>query len=100
MTLVAADWRPHVYTDSELDQLERDHSGSLEDFSAVVCRAFRRHRMRSMIKVGSTVTVQLDSGRKIQGVVKAVYDSVSGRKFQVSSGSISVKVEEGQIISE
>jgi hypothetical protein len=98
MTLVAADWRPHVYTDSELDQIERNHSGSLEDFSAAACRAFRRHQMRSMIKVGSTVTVQLHSGRKIQGVVKAVYDSVSGRKFQVSSGDITIKVEEGQII--
>jgi len=49
-------------------------------------------------KIGDTVMVELFTGHKIQGVVKAIYDSVSGKKFQVSSGDISVKVEEGQII--
>ena len=49
-------------------------------------------------KIGDTVTVELLSGRKIRGVVKAIYDSVSGKKFQVASGSITVKVEEGQIV--
>jgi len=49
-------------------------------------------------KIGDTVIVELFTGHKIQGVVKAVYDSVSGKKFQVSSGDITVKVEEGQII--
>jgi len=49
-------------------------------------------------KIGDTVLVELFNGHKIQGVVKAVYDSVSGKKFQVCSGDITVKVEEGQII--
>jgi hypothetical protein len=49
-------------------------------------------------KIGDAVTVELLNGRKIRGVVKAVYDSVSGKKFQISSGEITVKVEEGQIL--
>jgi hypothetical protein len=49
-------------------------------------------------KIGDTVLVELFSGHKIRGVVKAVYDSVLGKKFQVCSGDITVKVKEGQII--
>ena len=63
-------------------------------------RGFRKaFRMRMATpKIGDTVIVELFTGHKIQGVVKAVYDSVSGKKFQVCSGDITVKVEEGQII--
>jgi len=68
------------------------------EFRRGVRKAFRM-RMATP-KTGDTVMVELFSGHKIQGVVKAVYDSVSGKKFQVCSGDISVKVEEGQIILE
>jgi len=61
------------------------------------CGIRRAFKMKTP-KIGDTVTVELFTGHEIQGVVKAVYDSVSGKKFQVSSGDISVKVEEGQII--
>lgn len=60
--------------------------------------AFRKMKMKT--KVGDTVTVELFKGGKIRGVVKAVYDTVSGKKFQVMSGDITVKVEEGQIVLE
>ena len=66
------------------------------EFRRGVRKAFRM-RMTTP-KIGDTVLVELFNGHKIQGVVKAVYDSVSGKKFQVSSGDISVKVDEGQII--
>jgi len=66
------------------------------DFRCGVLKAFRLKMTTP--KKGDTVLVELFNGHKIQGVVKAVYDSVSGKKFQVSSGDISVKVEEGQII--
>ena len=63
------------------------------------CGMRKAFRMRIQTpKIGDTVMVELFSGHKIQGVVKAIYDSVSGKKFQVSSGDISVKVEEGQIV--
>ncbi len=67
------------------------------DFRCGIRRAFRM-RMTTTPKTGDTVLVELFSGHKIQGVVKAVYDSVSGKKFQVCSGDISVKVDQGQII--
>jgi len=66
-------------------------------------RGFRkafRMRMTTTPKIGDTVTVELFSGHTIRGVVKAIYDSVSGKRFQVSSGDITVRVEEGQIILE
>jgi hypothetical protein len=69
------------------------------EFRRGVRKAFRM-RMTTTPKIGDTVMVELFSGHKILGVVKAVYDSVSGKKFQVCSGDISVKVEEGQIIVE
>jgi hypothetical protein len=67
------------------------------DFRCGVRKAFRM-RMTTTPKIGDTVLVELFNGHKILGVVKAVYDSVSGKKFQVCSGDITVKVEEGQII--
>jgi len=68
------------------------------EFRRGVRKAFR---MRiATPKIGDTVTVELFTGHTIRGVVKAVYDSVLGKKFQVSSGDITVKVEEGQIILE
>jgi hypothetical protein len=66
------------------------------DFRCRIRKAFRLKMTTP--KIGDTVLVELFNGHKIQGVVKAVYDSVSGKKFQVSSGDITVKVEEGQII--
>jgi hypothetical protein len=113
--LTGPDWRPHVYTDSELDLVEKRHSGTLEEFAALICREIRkmsekekfvlRCGMRKAFKmatpkIGNTVTVELFTGHEIRGVVKAAYDSVSGKKVQVSSGDITVKVEEGQIILE
>ncbi len=68
------------------------------EFRCGIRKAFRMRMTTS--KTGDTVMVELFSGHKILGVVKAVYDSVSGKKFQVCSGDISVKVEEGQIILE
>ena len=67
------------------------------DFRCGIRKAFKM-RMAATPKTGDTVTVELFSGHIIRGVVKAVYDSVCGKKFQVSSGDITVKVEEGQII--
>src|SRR6266480_2370309 len=69
------------------------------DFRCGIRKAFRM-RMAATPKTGDTVSVELFSGHKIQGVVKAVYDSVSGKKFQVSSGDITVKIDQGQIILE
>jgi hypothetical protein len=65
-----------------------------------VFRCGIRKAFKPTPKIGDTVTVELFTGHRIRGVVKAVYDSVSGKKFQVSSGDITVKVEEGQIVSE
>jgi hypothetical protein len=104
-----------MYTDSELDQIETSGSGTLGEFAALICRKIRKMSDREKFdfrcagrrvfrmkipapKIGDTVTAELFNGHTIRGVVKAVYDSVSGKKFQVSSGSITVKVEEGQII--
>ena len=66
------------------------------EFRCGIRKAFRLKMTTP--KIGDTVLVELFTGHKIQGVVKAVYDSVSGKKFQISSGDITVKVEEGQII--
>ncbi len=49
-------------------------------------------------EVGSTVTVQMYDGRKIQGVVKAIQSTVTGQKFQIVSGDVSVKVGIEQIL--
>ena|ERR1700674_3979239 len=114
--LVTADWRPH-YTDSELDLIEKRGSGTLEEFAALICRQVRKmseqekfvfrcgvrqafRKQRPGPKMGDTVTVELFNGHMIRGIVKHVYDSVSGRKFQIASGDISVRVEEGQIVFE
>ena len=49
-------------------------------------------------EVGSTVTVQRYDGRKIQGVVKAIQNTVTGQKFQIASGDVTVKVGIEQIL--
>jgi len=49
-------------------------------------------------EIGSTVTVQMYDGRKIQGVVKAIHNTTTGKKFQIVSGDITVKVETEQIL--
>ncbi len=49
-------------------------------------------------EVGSTVTVQMYDGRKIQGVVKAIQNTVTGQKFQIASGDVTVKVGIEQIL--
>jgi hypothetical protein len=49
-------------------------------------------------EIGSTVTVQIYEGRKLQGVVKGIQNTTSGQKFQVVSGDITVKVEAEQIL--
>ena len=49
-------------------------------------------------QIGSTVTVQLFDGRKIQGVVKAVQNTVTGQKIQIASGNLTVKVGLEQIV--
>jgi len=49
-------------------------------------------------EVGSTVTVQMYDGRKIQGVVKAIQNTVTGQKFQIVSGDVSLKVGIEQIL--
>ncbi len=54
--------------------------------------------MTASPKIGSTVTVQLFNGRKIQGVVKAIENTTTGQKFRVVSGDIAVKVELDQIL--
>ena len=69
------------------------------EFRRGVRKAFKM-RMAATPKTGDTVTVELFSGHIIRGVVKAVYDSVSGKKFQVCSGDITVKIDQGQIILE
>jgi hypothetical protein len=40
--IVGPNWKPHVYTDAELDRLELEGRGDLEDFAAVLCRCIRR----------------------------------------------------------
>jgi hypothetical protein len=40
--IVGPNWKPHVYTDAELDKLERKGEGTLEDLAAVLCRAIGR----------------------------------------------------------
>ena len=49
-------------------------------------------------EVGSTVTVQMYDGRKIQGVVKAIQNTTTGKKFRVVSGDVTVKVDSEQIL--
>jgi hypothetical protein len=39
---VGPNWKPHVYTDAELDRLEREGRGTLEDLGALLCRAIKR----------------------------------------------------------
>ena len=49
-------------------------------------------------EVGSTVTVQMYDGRKIQGVVKQIQNTTTGQKFQIVSGDVSVNVGIEQIL--
>ncbi len=49
-------------------------------------------------EVGSTVTVQMYDGRTIQGVVKAIQNTTTGKKFRVVSGDITIKVNSEQIL--
>lgn len=49
-------------------------------------------------KAGDTVTVELFPGHKIRGVVKAVYDSVAGKRFRVVSGDLILNVGVEQIV--
>jgi len=49
-------------------------------------------------EVGSTVTVQMYDGRKIQGVVKGIQNTTTGKKFWVVSGDITIKVDSEQIL--
>ena len=49
-------------------------------------------------EVGSTVTVQLFNGRRIQGVVKGIQNTTTGKKFWVVSGDITIKVDSEQIL--
>lgn len=113
MSVVGPNWKPHVYTDRELDRIERRGNGTLEDFAAVLCRAIekmsdeekfvlrcgiRKAFKMATSKVGDTVTVELFPGHKIHGVVKAVYDSVAGKKFRVVSGDLILNVGIEQIV--
>jgi len=40
--IVGPNWKPRVYTDAELDRLERRGNGTLEDLAALLCREIRR----------------------------------------------------------
>jgi hypothetical protein len=40
--IVGPNWKPRVYTDAELNRLEHSGQGTLEDFSAVICRVIKR----------------------------------------------------------
>jgi hypothetical protein len=40
--IVGPNWKPRVYTDAELDRLERKGQGTLEELAAVLCRAIGR----------------------------------------------------------
>ncbi len=40
--IVGPNWKPRVYTDAELDRLEREGRGTLEDLAALLCRAIKR----------------------------------------------------------
>jgi hypothetical protein len=42
MSVVGSNWKPHVYTDRELDRIERRGNGTLEDLAAILCRAIGR----------------------------------------------------------
>jgi hypothetical protein len=42
MSVVGPNWKPHVYTDRELDRIERRGNGTLEDLAAILCRAIGR----------------------------------------------------------
>jgi len=70
--------------------------------------AYEEHQRRSLDldlvfplpepEVGSTVTVQMYDGRKIQGVVKGIQNTTTGKKFRVVSGDVTVKVDSEQIL--
>jgi len=70
--------------------------------------AYEEHQRRSLDldlvfplpepEVGSTVTVQMYDGRKIQGVVKGIQNTTTGKKFWVVSGDITIKVDSEQIL--
>src|SRR5437899_2268497 len=50
--------------------------------------------------IGSTVIARLHDGRKVQAVVKAIYDTVSGKKFQIAFDNITMKVGAEQILKQ
>jgi hypothetical protein len=43
------------------------------------------------------VEVQLFNGRRVVGIVKAVADTVSGRKVRISSGALALEVGAEQV---
>ena len=40
--IVGPNWKPRVYTDVELDRIERVGQGTLEDLAALLCREIER----------------------------------------------------------
>jgi hypothetical protein len=40
--IVGPTWKPHVYTDRELNRIERRGNGTLEDLAALLCREIGR----------------------------------------------------------
>jgi hypothetical protein len=61
----------------------------------------RQMRRRMAIpKVGQFVIVQMDDGRKIEAVVKAVHQTTSGEKVQIAFGNCTAKVGVEQILKQ
>jgi|GEM_PF-3413555 len=42
MSIVGTNWKSHVYTDRELNRIERRGNGTLEDLAALLCREIGR----------------------------------------------------------
>lgn len=40
--IVGPNWKPHVYTDAELDEIEKRGNGDMEEFGAVLGRCLSR----------------------------------------------------------
>jgi hypothetical protein len=40
--IVGPNWKPRTFSDAELDKIEKRGNGELEEFGAVLCRAFKR----------------------------------------------------------
>jgi hypothetical protein len=90
---------------SSLEGRARHIHGLVEAASQIAYEERRRESLNLDLvfplpepQVGSTVTVQMYDGRKIQGVVKAIQNTTTGKKFRVVSGDITVKVEAEQIL--